>query len=136
MQNPFFLLPYVPKSICSEAPVMDSSAVVNSSNMAASLLPDLCPATWALLLHDLCDDIGPSSLLQRSFPSQSLSWSSRCVLKQHKASANNRNVANLILLFFWFILQCLRLDAQRQVSAWLMCSELSLAGRHHLLLYI
>lgn len=99
MQNPFFLLPYVPKSICSEAPVMDSSAVVNSSNMAASLLPDLCPATWALLLHDLCDDIGPSSLLQRSFPSQALSWSSRCVLKQHKASANNRNVTNLILLF-------------------------------------
>lgn len=71
MQNPFLLLPYVPESICSEAPVMDSSAVVNSSNMATSLLPDLCPATWTLLLHDLCDDIGLSSLLQRSFPESS-----------------------------------------------------------------
>lgn len=100
MQNPFLLLPYVPESICSEAPAMDSSAIVNSSNMATSLLPDLCPATWTLLLHDLCDDIGPSSLLQRSFPSQALSWSSRYVLKQHMASANKRNVTNLILLFF------------------------------------
>lgn len=99
MQNPFFLLSHVPESICSEAQDMDSSAVGNSSNMEASLLTDLCPTTWTLLLHDLCDYIGPSSLLQRSFSSQVLSWSSRYLLKQHMANANNRNVTNLILPF-------------------------------------